>query len=314
MPSIQDIKRRIKSVGNIKQLTRAMQLVATSKMKRAEARSSDADAFSYGAREILENITRIMRGKTNHPFWFQKQEKNICLILITSNRGFCGGLNISLFNSILPFLKKRKVEGISIEIVNIGKKARNFIKNFGLEITADFSEINDAFSIKEISPIAYLVTKAYRENKTEAVYLAFNQFVNILTQKPILLKILPITLESLNILTEPDSKALNFSLKRKNNNEKVTAEYIFEPDIETVFEKLVPYLIEIELYKALLETRASEYSARMIAMKNATDKAGELIDDLNLTYNQARQASITKEIAEISSGAITTKKPKILNP
>lgn len=301
MPNTRDIKRRIKSVGNIKQITRAMQLVATSKMKRAEEKSREADAYAYGALEILENITKVKNSEIRHPYWIGNNSPKTCLIIFSADRGFCGGLNVNLFNSIASFLKKRTKE--EVEVITVGKKGINFARRLGLNIIADFSGLGDHFSIKEITPITHLSTEDYKKEKFGHVFVAFNQFINILVQKPIIRQILPFTLESFCALAEIDQKARKFFIPSNGNNQ---AKYLFEPSLEFVFEKFIPHLLEIGIYKIILESRASEHSARMVAMKNATDKAGELIDDLHLSYNQARQASITKEIAEISSGAIIT--------
>lgn len=304
MQTTRDIKRRLKSIGNIKQITRAMQLVAGSKMRKAQTKTSDADAYAYGALEILENITRTIKGVMPHPYWQFNQSSKTGLILISTDRGFCGGMNVNLFSAVLSFIKQNKEEGQEIKVVTVGKKARDFVKKLGLEIIADFSGINDYFTIQGITPIASIASKDYLKKEYKDIYIAFTQFINTLVQKPLIRKILPVSADTFKEITEIDQKANKFFFKKEKQKEGAPAQYIFEPSLNSVFERLAPYLIEIEVYKALLESQASEHSARMLAMKNATDKAEELNSVLQLVYNQARQASITKEIAEISSGTI----------
>lgn len=302
MPNTRELKRRIKSVGSIRQITRAMQLVATSKMKRAQNLSLSADAYAYGALEILLNLTRTGQSIKNHRFWRENDNRKNLLILITTNRGFCGALNINLIVPIVAFLKNNG----PTDVITIGKKGRGLSKKIGLQIIADFSNINDHFSVNEISPVARLAIKEFTNGNYGKVFIAFNEFVNTLIQKPVIRQILPVSIETFESIIEINPKAKKLFFE-KNSNGSDSSQYIFELSAETVFEELVPHLLEIEFYKALLDSRAAEHSARMVAMKNATDKAGELIDDLKLTYNEARQSLITKEIAEISTGAMATK-------
>lgn len=307
MPSnTREIKRRLKSVKNIRQITRAMQLVATSKMRKAQTLSTNADAYAYGALEILLNITRLGGKENQHSFWSKNDSPKVCLVLVTTNRGFCGGLNISLFSEILTFIRQKRLRQSDIEVVAIGKKGRAFAKKTGLTVIADFSEISDKFSIKELGPIMKIAMGEYQKKYYGEVIVAYSQFINTLSQKSIVRSILPITVQSFESITEIDKKAKKIFNPPRTTDLSERPTYVFEPDIESVFQHLIPHLVETELYKIILESHASEHSARMMAMKNATDKAGELIDGLNLAYNQARQAAITKEIAEISSGAMAT--------
>ncbi|MBI4359536.1 MAG: ATP synthase F1 subunit gamma [Candidatus Jacksonbacteria bacterium] len=301
MPSnTREIKRRIKSVGNIKQITRAMQLVATSKMKRAQKRSADADAYAYGAFEILDHLTKNSEGLRQHPFWREHASSKVGLILITSDRGFCGGFNVTLLNETLQFIKRARASGEEVEAVTIGKKGRAYMQRIGIPIIADFS-VGDYFTIANIAPIAKIATEDFQKGIYKSIHIAFNQFINTLIQRPVIRKVLPFDLEMFKTIAEIDAKAEKFFFKGTGAR---GAKYIFEPAPERVLGALVPHLIEVEIYKALLESGASEHSARMMAMKNSTGKAEELIDEFRLAYNQARQAGITKEIAEISSGAV----------
>ena len=214
----------------------------------------------------------------------------------------CGGLNVVLMGKVIKLVKELKEQGMDVEAITIGKKGRDLAKRSGITIAADFSGITDYFTLKDIFPIAKIATEDYTKGSYRKIYIAFTQFINTLNQNPIARQILPLDIETFKSIAEYDQKRK----EHIHGESKESLKYILEPDTEAVFKKLVPHLIETSIYKAILESEASEHSARMIAMKNATDKAGELLDDLNLAYNQARQASITSEIAEISSGAMAT--------
>lgn len=297
MPSgTRDLQRRIKSIGNIRQITRAMQLVATAKMKKSQKRARDADAYAKGALEILENLTRIEK-IIDYPYWLEQKGNSTALILITSDRGFCGGLNIALFNQVLSFIKDRQSKGQKISIITVGRKGQNFIKKLGLDIMADFSGLGDHFLLQEITPLARIATEDYRKGIFQKIYIAYTEFINTLSQKPVIKQILPLEIKIFKEIAEIESK---------NQTAAAYPKYLYEPNASAVFEKLIPHLLEVEIYKALLEARASEHSARMAAMKNATEQAEELTENLKFTYNQFRQDSITREIAEISSGAMNT--------
>lgn len=225
---------------------------------------------------------------------------------MTTNRGFCGGMNVSLFNLLLAFLKEKERESKEVDFITIGKKGQHFVRKIGQTIVADFSSIEEYFTPSSLSPLVHLAITKYLNKTYQDVYLCFTQFINTLSQKPRIRQILPITEDSFKEIAKFDPKIQQY-LFPSYTKPSFGVQYHFEPSAEKVFEMLFPYLIEIEIYKALLETHASEHSARMVAMKNATDKAQEVMDDLHLVYNQARQANITKEIAEISTGAAATR-------
>src|SRR3990167_1186710 len=294
--NIRDIKRRSKSITNTRQITRAMQIVATSKMKRAQKKSEDANPFASGAWDILKNVTARLTEKHFHPFWEKNDSKKIALILVTSDRGFCGGLNVTLQATVLGFIKEHQSDDMSLEIVTVGKKGLYFVRKLGIPIIADFSGLADHFTVSEITPIAHVATKDFLSQNYREIYIAYTQFINIIIQKPIIKKILPMDSKTFEEISELPASPNDTSAQSPKGH------YIYEPNSETVFENLIPFLIEVIVYKAILEARASEHSARMLAMKNATDRAGEMIDGLKLAYNQARQAGITREIAEISAG------------
>ena len=268
-----DIKRRVKSVTNTRQITRAMQLVATSKMKKAQKRSQDANPYAQGAFNILKHLTQHLARSHFHPFWEQATANaKVGLILISADRGFCGGLNINLFNAVLPMIKDYQHD---LDIVSVGKKRR-----MGMQISADFSGLGDHFTMDEVTPIAHVATQGFLNQEYREVYIAYTDFVNTILQRPVVRKLLPIDIAAFEQIAEVAS-----SPSPLQGEGGVRSDYIFEPSPEIVFENLIPYLVEVSVYKALLDSRASEHSARMIAMKNATDRAGEMIGDLQLAYN-----------------------------
>jgi F-type H+-transporting ATPase subunit gamma len=195
-----------KSVGNIKQITRAMQLVATSKMKRAQKKAIDTDPFAYGALEILENLTRVFQNTKEYPYWENRKGVKVGLILITSDRGFCGGLNVLLLNNVLRFIREQEALGYTVSAVTIGKKGRNFMRRIGKTLDADFS-VGDHFAAHQVGPIRQNVIKNFAQSLYKSVYIAYNQFVNTLIQKPIIQQILPFTIEIFKKIAEIDVKA-----------------------------------------------------------------------------------------------------------
>jgi len=273
-----------------------MQLVATAKMKRAQNRSNSAASYAEWALDILSKISSSREVK-EHPYWNKPAvNSKVAILLVTSDKGFCGGMNMALISETLKLIKRLKAENTDAEIIAIGKKGRDFIKRTGRDVSADFSGLGDKLMLKDIFGISHLVIDDYLTGKYDKIYVAFTQFINTLSQNPVIQQILPIDPTALREISE----------LTENTETNAKADYILEPNLSAIVDKLVPHLIEVSIFKAFLENQASEHSARMVAMKNATERAGELIQDLKLEYNQARQAGITREIAEISSGAMAT--------
>lgn len=275
-----------------------MQLVAASKMKRAEKRSKDSDAYAEGALEILKNVTRVLQGAGERNSLFEKRNApRVAVLLISTDRGFCGGLNILLWSRVFAKIKEWKKDRKEIDVISVGKKGRALAKKAGLKIVADFTGIAERVSVDEIRPIVKTVLEEFEKGIYEEIWIAYSEFQNTLVQKAFMRELLPVEEKAFEEIME---------IEKKDKQTLARASYIFEPSAEHVLKSLIPYLVHIGIYKAFLEAQASEHSARMVAMKNATDKSGELMGDLRLAYNQARQAGITREIAEISSGAAAT--------
>ncbi|MEW5719700.1 MAG: ATP synthase F1 subunit gamma [Chloroflexota bacterium] len=283
MATTRAIQRRIKSVRNISQVTRAMQMVAASKMRRAQQATLASRAYAAKAREILTYLAaQPGRNKTLHPLLEMRSEiKNTLLILITSDRGLCGAYNMNILRATLDFIKRQEKP---VKLVTLGKRGRDFIVRSGKNIIAEFTGFSEKPTVLNIGPIAKIAIEEFESGQVDRVDIAFTDFVNVLVQRPQIQQLLPLEQPA-----EPISGA--------------HAVYLYEPDPESILATLLPRLTELQIYQALLESVASEFSAQMVAMRNATDNALELIDSYTLEMNKARQATITKEMLDIVGGA-----------
>ena len=293
--SPREIKRRIKGVTNTKQITKTMEMVAASSMRRAQNSALQTRLYAEEALEILVNLSGQIKN-FSHPLLKKREVKKITLILITSDRGLCGALNTNVINrahqSCSEFSKEK------IEVITVGKRGRDSMLRLGYQVVADFSGLKK-IELADVLPVIKLVLTAYEKEKTDQVILAYNHFISTLVQKPVVKNILP--LDENHLLKIASELAGEKETEVKKHRQSFA--YKFEPSPVKVLSKLIPHLVEMQIFQAALESLASEHSARMVAMKNATEAAEEIISDLALTYNQARQAAITNEIAEIAAGA-----------
>lgn len=281
MATIRQINRRIKSVRNTSKVTKAMQMIAASKMKRAQERTLAARPYADKICQVLADLAAQTRvGEEGHPLLVKRPVNNIAVVHITPDRGLCGGLVANVNRSAARFIMDNK--GVPVSNVTIGRKGRDFMLRSGQKVRAEFINISDKPSVADVLPVARIVVEDYTAGLVDEVYISYTQFINTVSQKPAMVKLLPI---------EPAVFEAG-----KNN------EYIYEPSSREVIEALLPRFIEMSLYHALLEAIASEQSARMVAMRNATDNAHELIGELTLKYNKARQEMITKELLDIVGG------------
>jgi F-type H+-transporting ATPase subunit gamma len=280
------IKRRIKSAGNIAQITKAMQMVAASKMKKAQNLALSGRPYTEKIAEMVSQfVAKIDPNK--HPLLKSNTQGKTLLVLITTNKGLCGGLNTNLFRHLHNWFVPDQLA--SFVYVTIGKKGENFLVKQGRQLIADFS--NQISFSASIAPLTTLITENYLKGDYKEVYLVYNNFISALNQIPTLKKILPIT--DFNLTRKEDD---NF---KKNVESKRELEFKIEPSIDAILDTLLFHYLENQIRDAVLEAEASWHSATMIAMKNATDNAGELIDILILEYNKARQAKITYEISDM---------------
>ena len=280
MPSLRDIRRRTRSVKNIAQITRAMQMVAASRMRRAQQRVLASRPYSDAVRAMLGELSQQRtEGDSIHPLLRVRPERRVGFVVFTSDRGMAGALNSNTLRRATEEILSRPAEP---QLVTIGRKGQDFFARRGRRLVATFTGLAERADYLEIVPAARVVMNAYTSESVDAVYLVYPHFVSTLTQQPRVTQLLPL----------------------KPLEEGGTAlEFIIEPNPEDIMNALLPRYVEVQMYQTLLETIASEQSARLVAMRSATDNAMELIQALTLTYNKARQAAITKEIAEISGAA-----------
>lgn len=280
MPSTREIRRRIRSVKNTGQITKAMEMVAATKMRRAQAMTLASRPYSEKMWQVLGSLAaRVPALDDLHPLLRQRERRNIGLLLITADRGLAGGYNSNVIRHAATFNLQ---QALPVKLVTMGRKGRDWMLRRGREVIAEFTGMPDRPTVLDIAPVARVITDGYVSATFDAFYLVYTEFVSTATQRPTLRQLLPIEVP-------PETPG--------------GADYIYEPAPQAVLEALLPRFVEVQIYQALLEAVASEHSARMMAMHNATQNVKEVVEELTLTYNKARQAGITKEIMEITSGA-----------
>jgi F-type H+-transporting ATPase subunit gamma len=280
MASQRDIRRRIGAVRNIKQITRAMQFVAASKLKRAQDSTLAARPYSDMIDEVLADLATVLSGE-DHPLLAEREGGKRLLVLITTDRGLAGPLNTNTIRFAAREITEHKGD---LSVVTVGRKGRDAMRRAGVPMEAHFAGFGDRPSFADVIPLARLITDDYLAGKSNAVDIVYSRFVTTLTQRAESFQLLPI---------EPsdDTKGIPGN------------QFIFEPNASAVLQQLLPRYVATRLFQAVLEAKASEESSRMVAMKNATENAEDLIDDLTLSYNKVRQSNITREMIEIASGA-----------
>lgn len=295
MASVREIKRRIRSVKNIAQVTRAMQMVAASKMRRAQEQAKASRPYAAKAWEIFTHLA-AQRGNVEqlHPLLTQREQvNNVAIIMITADKGLAGAYNGNVIRHVTRFMRENNYENASL--ITVGRKGRDFMIRFGRNVVAEFADLPPQPAVLDISPITRLVIDGFLLAEYDEVYLAYTDFINTLTQEPTIRLLLPIKPGHM------ESKVMSEYLEDEGTMS--TAEYIYEPNAETLLDTILPRFTELQVYQAVLEALASEHSARMVAMRSATENANELVGDLTLTYNKVRQDVITKEMLDIAGGA-----------
>ncbi len=290
---LKEIKQKINSTQRISQVTKALELVSAVKMKKAQTVALGSRPF---ARIVVEALKRLHEHQEEYleqkSFYFHQREiKKILVAVVSSDKGFCGSFNQNILKFAEKEIKKMQAEN-EVEIMAVGKKAITFFKKRGYNVKVEFSGIGDYGKLAEVRPIARLFLRYFKEDEYQKICLFYTHFYSTLSQKPKKIQILPSVSEVFEELLEERAGEMD-------NNKKV--DYIFEPSAAEVFDNLIPQLIEFEIHQTVLEANASEHSARMMAMKNASQNAGEIIKELTLDYNKVRQNQITSEISEISS-------------
>src|SRR3990167_3571630 len=338
MAGARDIKKRIKSIGNTKKITRAMEMVSAAKMRKAIEAVLRTRSYANLSWATVLNLARAngQDGRPPHPLLDAVSAgsaqakrggvKKVAVVLITSNRGLCGGFNSVIIKKVLesirkhsephpnPLLRKEREQagGVSHEFILLGKKGQAVYKNFNFPVTADFPKLDYINEVGEVIPVARMIIKDYLSGQYDKVMVAYTDFINAAKQLPRVKQLLPIDIttadEYLGVVGQDPRLGLNKELIEEKEKKHLQSgqfkyEYIFEPSPEEVLNEMLPRLIEIQLFQALLESNASEQSARRLAMHQATEAATDMAGEVTLSYNKARQAGVTSEIAEISAGA-----------
>lgn len=281
MANIRLIKRRIKGIQSTAKITRAMEMIATSKMRKAQERGLAGRPYAEKIHQVMADLAALRReGEEMHPLLQSRPVKKIGVLHITPDRGLCGGLNTSLNRKTTAFILEQEAP---VSLVTVGRKGRDFMRRYGREIRAEFISLGDRPDWLDTLPVSRIIIDDYTSGEIDRVYIVYPQFISTMVQKPIVHQLLPIEPAEIPAAQNVD--------------------YIYEPGPAEVLGQLLPRFIEMQVYHAILESIASEQSARMVAMRNATESAGELIEELTLMYNKARQEMITKELLDITGGA-----------
>ena len=301
--SLRDIRRKMKAIRSTRQVTKAMELVAASKMRRATQNAQMLRRYAQTASRILESIAEVHPDL--HPYLTERPSEKILAILFTSDRGLCGSLNAQLFRAASAYVRSLKnlPSFQSLEWIAVGKKGQQFLTRTHEKITAAFPALSNHPSFQDVLPIVRLGTDGFLEGKYDQVLLVYTNFISALLQESTVKVLLPFSKTTLKEMLEsllPQRKT-GKSLKPDTYNLKPVTEYLFEPSQSEILKTILPQLTEVQVYQAVLEAAASEHSARMVAMRSATDNASDILDDLTLIANQTRQAGITAELSELSA-------------
>lgn len=281
MANIRLIRRRIKGIQSTAKITRAMEMIATLKMRRAQERGLAGRPYSDKISQVLADLAALSRGtEAPHPLLQSRPVNKIAVVHITPDRGLCGGLNANINRLAANFILEQSVP---VTLITVGRKGLEFMRRYNRDIRAEFTQLGDQPDLLDTLPISRIVIDDYTDGVADQVYLVYTQFISTMVQKPFMKQILPV---------EPAA------IPQAQN-----VDYIYEPSPAAVLGELLPRFVEMQIYHAILESIASKQSAQMVAMRNATDNANELIEDLTLMYNKARQESITKELLDITGGA-----------
>jgi F-type H+-transporting ATPase subunit gamma len=285
MASGKEIRTQIGSIKNTQKITSAMEMVAASKMRKAQDRMAATRPYSDKIYNVIQHLA-FAHPEYKHPYLQDREEtKRAGYIVVSSDRGLCGGLNNNLFKTILKEIQEKSAKGLEIDVCTIGQKASNFFSRLPVNHVGQAVQLGDAPQPHELIGAVKIMLDAYNEGKIDSLYLVYNEFVNTMTQEDKIVRLLP---------AKPEKPSEELSHHW---------DYIYEPDAKDVLDDLLVRYIESLVYQGVVENIACEQASRMIAMKNATDNAGNIIDDLQLAYNKARQAAITQEISEIVAGA-----------
>jgi len=280
--TLREIRQHIRSIRNIAQITKAMEMIAASKMMRAQQQALASRAYAQRAWEVLTYLA-AQPERIEHPLYEKRPVKTVGLILITSDRGLCGPYNHNIIRKASQYILEKMDEGKEVRLITVGRRGRDFMLRYGHNVVAEFTKISDRPTLADVAPIARIAIEDFINREVDEVCIAYTQFISTLTQRPTIKWLLPI---------EPPAP-----------EERLAALYIFEPDPQTVLNEVLPRFTELQVYQCILESLASEHSARMVAMRNATENANDYIAELTLRFNKVRQWTITREMMDIAGGA-----------
>ena len=279
-----EIKTKIKSVQNTRKVTRALEMVSASKIRKAQERMKASRPYARAMKQVIGHLAQA-NSEFQHPYLVERKDiKRVGYVIVSSDRGLAGGLNNNLFRKLLGEIRNWQQQGVEVDVVTIGQKASVFFRRIKVEMLATVTHLGDQPRVEQLIGVIKVMLDAYSSGKVDKVFLAYNDFVNTMTQRAAFDQLLPLPASNENVAHHD-------------------WDYIYEPDAQTVLEHVLTRYVESLVYQAVMENVASEHAARMVAMKAASDNASKLIDTLNLVYNKARQAAITQEISEIVGGA-----------
>ncbi|MGN6729760.1 MAG: F0F1 ATP synthase subunit gamma [Rhodanobacteraceae bacterium] len=301
MAGAREIRSKIKSVANTRKVTRALEMVSASKIRRAQDLMRASRPYAKHMRRVIAHVAQATTD-FRHPALREREVKRVGYIIVSTDRGLCGGLNANLFRKLLGEIREWEDKGVEVDVVAIGQKASAFFRRVKVNMAASVSHLGDRPKLEKLVGVIKVMNDAYMQGRVDRVYLCFNDFINTMSQRPRTDALLPLPAVAKQIAeTVPDAEtpsAQTAMVNRENG-----WDYIYEPEAEPVISHLLERYIEALVYHAVLENLASEHAARMVAMKSASDNATKAIDTLTLIYNKARQAAITQEISEIVGGA-----------
>lgn len=286
MASLKEIRVKVTSIKSTQKITKAMQLVAASKMRKAQERMASGKPYAQKIRQVVSHVAAAST-EYKHSYLIERPVKRVGYIVVSSDRGLCGGLNINLFKAVASSVRGYKEQGVDVEFCLIGTKATTFFKSYGGQVSAAKTHLGDQPSLEALIGSIKVMLEHFESGEIDRLYMVSNEFVNTMTQKPTLQQLLPL------------AKDENDGLMERNSN----WDYLYEPEAKPLLDALLVRFIESQVYQGVVENIACEQAARMVAMKSATDNAGDLIRSLQLVYNKLRQAAITQEISEIVGGA-----------
>lgn len=288
MASLKEIRAKVASIKSTQKITRAMQMVAASKMRRAQERMQLGRPYSDNMRRVVAHLVKASP-EYKHPYLVPRAVRRVGYVVVTSDRGLAGGLNINLFKKLMEHVKQQNSQSVETRFVVLGQKGVSFFKTFGGTVSAALTGYGDNPSFEDLSAPVQTMLEGYNQGEIDEIYLVYNQFINAMTQRPLVQQLVPIADTAFQ---DDDLQSRSYSW-----------DYIYEPSPQELLDILMQRYVEAIVHQGVVENIASEQSARMVAMKAATDNAGNLIKDLQLVYNKLRQAAITREISEIVGGA-----------